>query len=256
MAIGKCRVLQQEAIRAALPTNYSIVYELSKLDEKDINKAVTEGVVNPAATREEITDWINEHGLAKAKSKGQSKTHVVYATLELPTDYDAEKKEKLQTKLELLKAEFKVDVKLRKSPAEAKYERAYEAILNYVRRRAREYIHAMKARRFAGKKHLSKAAKKRLWNYGEDEVGIPADATMEQVQYALNTVGSDDRFQEFYEEALDACEIPSGAIGDQHEVSGKEAEEDLGQIMVRWKELDQMGSRTKKINLEAYKDFK
>ena len=55
--IGECKELYSSAMKALLPSNYTIVYELAKLSEDDLHRAVSEGVVKPTMTRVTLKDW-------------------------------------------------------------------------------------------------------------------------------------------------------------------------------------------------------
>ena len=60
----------------------------------------------------------------------------------------------------------------------------------------------LKATRFAGKRHLTKAQRKRLWNYGDDEIEIRSDATWERFKVSSIRSAAGDQFQRLRDEAL------------------------------------------------------
>ena len=104
-------------------------------------------------------------------------------------------------------------------------------------RGARQYLRKLKATRFAGKSHLSKAQRKKLWNYGDDELEIRPDATSEQVQYALDTVGSGDQFERLRDEAFRLHGASQKAVKEHPEVDRDKAMDELWVIIGQDREL-------------------
>ena len=59
--IGSQPRLQTEAVKSLLPPNYSIVYEVAKLPELDLQVAIKEGIISPKMLRSDL-----ERGLINA----------------------------------------------------------------------------------------------------------------------------------------------------------------------------------------------
>ena len=58
--IGSKYQLQSDPLKSLLPPSYSIVYEVAKLNEGDLQVAITEGVINPGMTRRDLDAWIGK----------------------------------------------------------------------------------------------------------------------------------------------------------------------------------------------------
>ncbi|MGE5265739.1 MAG: hypothetical protein ACM3L9_00075 [Deltaproteobacteria bacterium] len=99
--IGERKELQINPIKTRLPPNYSIVYERAKLDNDDLKRAATDGIVRRGMSRVSLKQWI---GGGRSKADEQD---VVFGALRISVDYDARKKIQLEAELEKLKAKFK-----------------------------------------------------------------------------------------------------------------------------------------------------
>ena len=74
--------------------------------------------------------------------------------------------------MEKLRQEFGIAVERPRDPEAEAYNRMVREVDEYIRKGARLYIRKLKAARFAGKRHLTPAIRKRLWNFGDDEIEI------------------------------------------------------------------------------------
>jgi hypothetical protein len=97
--IGSKYQLQQDPVKSLLPPSYSIVYEVAKLNEGDLQVAVTEGVINPGMTRRDLDAWIGKNNPKMDASKDQIRPKVI-ATVQVPPDYDVQKQGLLEKALE------------------------------------------------------------------------------------------------------------------------------------------------------------
>ena len=58
--IGSQPRLQTEAVKSLLPPNYTIVYEVAKLPESDLQVAIKEGVISPKMLRSDLDAWLEK----------------------------------------------------------------------------------------------------------------------------------------------------------------------------------------------------
>ena len=58
--IGSQPRLQTEAVKSLLPPNYTIVYEVAKLPESDLQVAIKEGIISPKMLRSDLDAWLEK----------------------------------------------------------------------------------------------------------------------------------------------------------------------------------------------------
>jgi hypothetical protein len=230
--IGSQPRLQTDAVRSLLPPNYTIVYEVAKLRESDLQVAIKEGVITPKMSRGDLDAWLAER--EGRGTEGAVKKERIIATLRVPSDYDDQKEGRLEEALEKLRQEFGIAVERPRDPEAEAYNRMVREIDEYIRKGARQYIRKLKATKLAGKRHLTPAKRKKLWNFGDDETEIRPDATWEQVQYALDMVASPDQFERLRDEAFRLHGVSEKAVKERpavvnHEEAMKELWEIVGQ---------------------------
>src|SRR6185312_7821302 len=92
--IGSKYQLQQDPVKSLLPPSYSILYEIAKLTEGDLQAAISEGVINPGMTRRDLDAWLGKSRDESSASSDEASTKIV-ATVKVPTDYDEERREQL-----------------------------------------------------------------------------------------------------------------------------------------------------------------
>ena len=238
--IGQDPRLQAAPVKALLPPNYSIVYRVAKLSAEALDQAIKDGVIAPAMTRAELDDWISER--EGRSTEGGEETALIIATLRAPSDYDEQKKAQLEQALEKLRQEFGIAVERPRDPEAEAYNRMVREVDDYIRKHARQYIRKLKATKFAGKRHLTPAMRKRLWDFGDDETEIGPDATWEQVQYALDSVGSGDQFERLREEAFRLHGVSAKAVKEHPKVNHEEAMKELWEIVVQDREAGRLRS--------------
>ena len=238
MTIGQDPRLQAAPVKALLPPNYSIVYRVAKLSAQDLDQAIKDGIIAPAMTRAELDAWIAER--EGRGTEGADKKERIIATLRVPSDYDDQKETRLEEALEKLRQEFGIAVERPRDPVAEAYNRMVREVDEYIRKGARLYIRKLKAARLAGQRHLTPAIRKRLWSYGDDEIEIPANATWEQVQYALDTVGSGDHFERLRDEAFRLHGVSEKAVKEHPEVNHEEAMKELWEIIAQDREMGRL----------------
>jgi tellurite resistance protein len=209
--IGSKPQLQSDPIKASLPPSYSIVYEVAKLKEPDLQVAIKEGVINPGMTRGELSAWVSKRGPKAATTDDQNRPKVI-ATVQVPPDYDVTKQQQLEKALDKLRAQFGFSLERPRDPETTALNRMAERMNDYIRREARRYINTVKTRRFQDAGKVSAAEKKKLWSFAEDETAIPVDASWEQVEAALDIIGNGDQFPRIRDEALRLYGVPEDVV--------------------------------------------
>jgi len=212
--IGSKYQLQSDPLKSLLPPSYSIVYEVAKLNEGDLQVAVTEGVINPGMTRRDLDAWIGRNNPKMDASKDQIRPKVI-ATVQVPPDYDVQKQGLLEKALEKLRAQFGFSLERPRDPETAALNRMVERMNDYIRREARRYINTVRTRRFQDAGKVSAAEKKKLWPFAEDETAIAPDASWDQVEAALDIIGNGDQFPRIREEALRLYGVPEAVVSTQ-----------------------------------------
>ncbi len=139
--IGERKELQANPIKTLLPPNYSIVYELAKLGDDDLKRAVSDGIVSPSMSRASLKEWIG------GGSKAEDLQDVVFGTLRIPQDYDARKKMQLEAELEKLKAKFDFDFERPRDPMLEERMRLEKRFDRLLRKRARDHIRDLKSQK-------------------------------------------------------------------------------------------------------------
>ena len=209
--IGSKYQLQSDPVKSLLPPSYSIVYEVAKLNEGDLQVAITEGVINPGMTRRDLDAWIGKNNPKMDASKDQIRPKVI-ATVQVPPDYDVQKQGLLEKALEKLRAQFGFSLERPRDPETAALNRMVERMNDYIRREARRYINTVKTRRFQDAGKVSAAEKKKLWPFAEDETAIAPDASWDQVEAALDIIGNGDQFTRIRDEALRLYGVPEDVV--------------------------------------------
>ena len=198
--IGERKELQANPIKTLLPPNYSIVYELAKLEDDDLKRAVSDGVVSPSMSRASLKQWMGG-GATKADEQD-----VVFGTLRIPLDYDARKKMQLEAELEKLKAKFDFEFERPRDPMLEERERLEKRFDRLLRKRARDHIRDLKSQKLgSGRKKVAEDEARKLWPFNEADIKIADDATPEQVRAILSKVGSADQYKRIFDEVRRIC---------------------------------------------------
>lgn len=225
--IGKQKHLHDEKVKPMLPPNYTVVYELAKLSEEDLGVAIRDKVVNPNMTRGELDAWLSER---KGNSPEATKERVI-ATVCVPSDFDEKKEAMLEAALDALRTEFGIEVRRPRDQELDALNSMARKIDDYIRKGARRYIRSLKAKKLGGKRHLSPAARKQLWSYSQDEVEIRPDASWEEVQCALDTVGAGDQFERLRDEAFRLHGVSEKTLKKHPPVNQAAGREDLREVV-------------------------
>ena len=218
VTIGERRELYSSEMKARLPSNYTIVYELAKLSEDDLKRAVNEGVVKPAMTRATLQDW---RGVG---SKVSDEHEVVFGTLLIPVDYDMGMKKQLEAELDKLKAKFAFEFERPRDPLLEERIRLEKKFDQLLRSRARAHIRDLRARQLGPRSSkLSREERSKRWPYGDDEIKIADDASAEDVRVILSKVGSADHYKRIFDEVRRICGSSEAQVEEHPTVDHDEA---------------------------------
>jgi hypothetical protein len=220
--IGDRKELQTNPIKTLLPPNYSIVYELAKLDDNDLKRAVSDGIVRPGMSRASLKQWIGG-GTSTADEQD-----VVFGTLRIPVDYDAGRKMQLEAELEKLKAKFDFEFERPRDPMLEERERLEKRFDRLLRSRARAHIRDLKSQKLgAGRKKVAEDQTGKLWPFSDADVTIADDATPEQVRAILSKVGSADQYKRIFDEVRRICGLSEEQVEEHPTLDPNEAVEEL-----------------------------
>jgi hypothetical protein len=108
-AIGDNDRLCDPQLRQLLPPHYSIVYEVTKLTDEELDLAVDEGVIHPKATRVELIDWkfAQRGGRRRARKDVAGARNRYFAAIILPAKCDAQR---IVFELERMREQYGVNV--------------------------------------------------------------------------------------------------------------------------------------------------
>ena len=219
--IGSQPRLQTEAVKSLLPPNYTIVYEVAKLPELDLQVAIKEGIISPKMLRSDLDAWI-EKRMGKVPTSDSEHAKII-ATVEVPSDYDPKKQALLEKALEKLQAQFGFSLERPRDPEEMAFNRMAARVDDHIRKEARRFIHTLKTSRIQSAGRISAAERKNIWPFSDDEIAIAPDATWEQVKAALELVGNADEFERLRDEALRLCGVPEERVSDHPMIDHDEA---------------------------------
>ena len=183
--IGSQPRLQTEAVKSLLPPNYTIVYEVAKLPELDLQVAIKEGIISPKMLRSDLDAWL-EKRMGKVPTS-ESEHAKIIATVEVPSDYDPKKQALLEKALEKLRVQFGFSLERPRDPEEMAFNRMAARVDDHIRKEARRFIHTLKTSRVQAAGKISAAERKNLWPFSDDELAIAPDATWEQVKGSART---------------------------------------------------------------------
>ena len=219
--IGSQPRLQTESVKSLLPPNYTIVYEVAKLPESDLQVAIKEGVITPKMSRGDLDAWLERR--AGKVPTSESEHAKIIATVEVPSDYDPKKQALLEKALEKLRLQFGFSLERPRDPEEMAYNRMAARVDDHIRKEARRFIHTLKTSRIQSAGRISAAERKSLWPFTDDELAIAPDATWDQVKAALELVGNADEFERLRDEALRLCGVPEERVSDHPIIDHDEA---------------------------------
>ena len=219
--IGSQPRLQTEAVKSLLPPNYTIVYEVAKLPESDLQVAIKEGIISPKMARGDLDAWLERRaGKVPASESEHAK---IIATVEVPSDYDPKKQALLEKALEKLRVQFGFSLERPRDLEEIAFNRMAARVDDHIRKEARRFIHTLKTSRVQAAGKMSAAERKTLWPFTDDELAITPDATWDQVKAALELVGNADEFERLRDEALRLCGVPEERVSDHPLIDHEEA---------------------------------
>jgi len=228
--IGSQQHLREDNIKHRLPPNYTVVYEIAKLSADDVRLAISEGVISPSMTRSDFDAWVVGR---KAGEPEESEKDRVIATIRVPANFDEEKEGELHEALEKLRSEFGIAVQRRRDVELEALNRIARKVDDYIRNGARIYIRKLKSATLASEPHMTSTLRKKLWNYGDEELEISVDATWERVQEVLNRVEAGDQFDRLRDEALRLHGVSEKTVREHPTVNHEEAMKELEEIVTQ-----------------------
>lgn len=248
--IGSNAQLQKDPVKTLLPPSYSIVYEVAKLKEADLQIAIKDGVINPGMSRSDLSAWLGKQHPNCSKADDQRRPKII-ATVQIPSDYDIQQLPLLEKALDKLRSQYGCQLARPRDPEAEAYNRMFARMNDYIRKEAKRFIAALKARRLQGFGKLSPAEKKKLWPFEDDEIAIAADAGWDDVKAALDVVGNADQFERIRDEALRLYDVPESVVS----THPPERPEDVVEQLREVSELLRKRNGGKR-DPERYADFK
>ena len=76
--IGRNRLLLDEKLQKHLPANWSIIYQLRNLKAEELQKAISEKVLTPDTTRNELNKWLSENSTYKKDDRRRAEPNKTY----------------------------------------------------------------------------------------------------------------------------------------------------------------------------------
>jgi hypothetical protein len=248
--IGSNALLQKDPVKTLLPPSYSIVYEVAKLKEADLQVAIKDGVINPGMSRSDLSAWLGKQHPNTSKADDQRRPKII-ATVQIPSDYDIQQLPLLEKALDKLRSQYGCELARPRDPEAEAYNRMFARMNDYIRKEAKRFIAALKARRLQGFGKLSPAEKKKLWPFEDDEIAIAADAGWDDVKAALDVVGNADQFERIRDEALRLYDVPENVVSTHPPEKPEDVVEQLREV----NELLRKRNGGKR-DPERYADFK
>ena len=181
-------------------------------------------------SRADLEGWLSKRlgdGLEPTKLEKPR----VFASVQVPTTFSDEKEAKLEEALRQLQEEFGFELVQPRDPEQEALNRVMRQIDDHIRKGARMHIRELKKSRLSLGRKLTAAERKRLWNFSDDELAIPRDATWEQVQAVLDYVGSGDQFERLRDEAMRLFDVPEKFVREHPHVDHDEAARQLQRVM-------------------------
>jgi hypothetical protein len=255
--IGQEPRLQEAKVKALLPPNYSIVYEVAKLSSHELDAAIADEVITPTMARSDLEAWLSKRlGIEQAPAK-QEQPRVV-ATVKVSTTFSDEQEAKLEEALKELQEEFGFELVQPRDPELEALSRMMRQIDDYIRKGARSYIRSLKKRTLSEGYKLTPAMRKRLWGYSEDELEILPDANWDQVQAVLDYVGNGDQFERLRDEALRLFGVSEKVVKEHPEVDHDEA---MRELQLALKDIERQkgvlwGQSQRKLTPKSFESFK
>lgn len=191
--IGQEPRLQEEKVKALLPPNYSIVYEVAKLSSGELDAAISDQVISPTMSRADLEAWLTKRFGVEEAPVSEDKPRVI-ATVRVPPTFTRAQQAKLEAALERLQEEFDFDLARSRDADQEALSRTMRQVDDYIRKGARAYIRSLKKHRLAAGAKLSASERKQLWAFTDEEIKISETASWPDIQRVLDHVGSGDQF--------------------------------------------------------------
>jgi len=204
--IGNDKRLQEDRVKQLLPANYTIIYPITQMDDKQLDEALARRVITPRTTRTAVERFRRGEN---AEINAASPVYRLVAS----DEFDVENEEAFREALKALAEKFGLSVEApddafrRKEAAWGrKMQARQEKIEAYVRKRARAYIREKK--RTMGKR----------WCYADDEVNIDVNSEPQDILRVLDFLGDAEapkRWQAEAERKLPEPDCPSPPLAEK-----------------------------------------
>jgi hypothetical protein len=217
--VGNDKRLRGSRVRALLPPSYSTIYEITLLNDKELNQAIKDEVISPTVRRAAVQRWrlSRPARTATVKSDKPKLPDEFYAGIYLAGDLSAEQTQRLDDILNQICAKLPVEI-VRLS--DQKYEKAMRQwtralakherrVLARARREARRWVRKREKEKLGQRNmRLPKAKRLKLWGFTEEEVAIEGNFDWEQIERVFKNLGDEDRFRKLKADAYKAIPEP------------------------------------------------
>ncbi len=200
-AIGGDKRLHTQRMLKNLPPNYSIIYEITQLDNKQLNGAIHKNIITPGVSRAEIVT-IRKGGVPRRNTQGDDKM-AFFAEILLPRSISCERLTQIAMYLaKLEETEGAVIVRPTDLPKYCqlveRYERALaryqSAVLQSMRKTLKREISSLKTQIRHGKKTTG-------FLRDELDLDVPVIELHERVYKVLTMLGRESDFDTLRQEA-------------------------------------------------------
>jgi hypothetical protein len=197
---GDDRLFQQD-VQRLLPPNYSIIYSIGQLDDKELKAAIQEGVIAPDLKRTELAEWVKNNNPSSVNpNKLLTISEEFFAASRLPENISTQQIEQLNSILEKISSQFGAQIIRPRNTYGQRMQRWQDQVMKRMRRSARQIVRESKRRC---------NQKGRKWGFHWDEVHIDEFADRDRIWEVLDTVGRSDEFLPLEHEAYAAIDPPT-----------------------------------------------
>ena len=197
--IGADQRLQKPTMQKLLPPNYSIIYEVSRLDNPGFQRVVDAGLLRPDVTRNEI----QQHSIRPVSSnpKAGGKPTAFFAELRLVPTARKETVEAVEAALNAIRKQHGVEIVWPTSlPANQRIVQAYgRALLAYQATVTRKMVTVLKARIRVMKREAKRRNKPFGYNDSELDLDcfvVDATETDPRIREVIEILGQDEAYYE------------------------------------------------------------
>jgi hypothetical protein len=201
VAIGQDTRLKSPQVAGLLPAKYSVLYELTKLSDAQVQTALEMNAISPKLRRTEVAAIFDQFEKDAAKNPVQSIEATAYAAFSLEKELSYEQMQSLHMALEELTEKFELNFTYNDefpttlslySRFEDEVGKREAKVQLRVRQLARAQIRNLK-------KH--KIGKGEKWGFDKDEIYIGAEFDEVQIAQVFSLVGIDTGVNNLVEQA-------------------------------------------------------